>query len=200
MNSAFLEAMKNRRSYYTLSSTSPIADKEIEEIIAACIKHAPSAYNSQTARVLLLKGNEHKALWDIVAETLREIVPKEGFAKTQNKLDTFANGYASVLYFEDMETVEALQKQFPLYADNFPLWSQHGTGILQFAVWTALEEAGFGASLQHYNPLIDERVKTKWNVPKSWKLIAQMPFGTPAAPPGEKDFLPIEDRFKIYES
>ena len=29
-------------------------------------------------------------------------------------------------------------------------------GMLQLAVWTALAEKGLGASLQHYNPLIDD--------------------------------------------
>ncbi|NFV72581.1 nitroreductase, partial [Clostridium botulinum] len=38
---------------------------------------------------------------------------------------------------------------------------------------------GFGASLQHYNELIEEDVKKEWNIPNNWKLIAQMPFGKP---------------------
>jgi len=70
--------------------------------------------------------------------------------------------------------------------------------MLQFVVWTALENEGFGATLQHYNPLIDEEVQQTWNVPSSWKLIAQMPFGKPTFEPGEKQFQPLEDRVKFY--
>jgi predicted oxidoreductase (fatty acid repression mutant protein) len=69
----------------------------------------------------------------------------------------------------------------------------------QLAVWTMLEELGFGANLQHYNPLIDERVAKEWNIPANWKLIAEMPFGTPANGPGDKDFKPLEDRVKIFK-
>ena len=36
----------------------------------------------------------------------------------------------------------------------------------------------FGASLQHYNPLIDEAVAKQWHINPNWKLIAEMPFGT----------------------
>ena len=46
-----------------------------------------------------------------------------------------------------------------------------------------LEDAGMGASLQHYNPLIDDEVRKAWNLPGDWKLVAQMPFGVPVAQP-----------------
>ncbi len=69
----------------------------------------------------------------------------------------------------------------------------------QLVVWTALEAEGLGATLQHYNPLIDDEVKKEWNVPSNWKLIAQMPFGNPTAQPGDKEFKPLEDRIKFYK-
>ena len=69
----------------------------------------------------------------------------------------------------------------------------------QLGVWTLLEEEGFGASLQHYNPLIDEAVQVQWNLPASWKLIAEMPFGIPVQGPGEKEFKPLDERFKVFK-
>jgi len=71
--------------------------------------------------------------------------------------------------------------------------------MLQFAIWTALEIEGFGATLQHYNPLIDEKVRKEWDVPENWKLTAQMPFGKPVVLAGEKEFQPLENRVKIYK-
>lgn len=71
--------------------------------------------------------------------------------------------------------------------------------MLQLVVWTALENEGLGASLQHYNPIIDEEVKKQWNIPESWKLIAQMPFGKPASEPKEKQFQPLEERVKVFK-
>ena len=58
---------------------------------------------------------------------------------------------------------------------------------------------GLGASLQHYNPLIDEEVKKQWSIPPNWKLIAEMPFGNPTVAAGEKEFQPIEMRVKVFK-
>ena len=92
-----------------------------------------------------------------------------------------------------------LQRNFPLYADNFPLWSLQSSGMLQYMVWAALENEGAGASLQHYNPLIDDAVAAEWKLPASWKLISQMPVGSREAPAGEKTFEPIEKRVKVFK-
>ena len=96
---------------------------------------------------------------------------------------------ATILFFEDRSIVEGLQKQFPTYHENFPTWSQHTSAMHQLAIWTMLEDKGLGASLQHYNPLIDEDVRSTWHLPETWQLIAQMPFGTPVAEPGGKELM-----------
>jgi predicted oxidoreductase (fatty acid repression mutant protein) len=103
----------------------------------------------------------------------------------------------TVLFYVDREAVDALAAQFPQYAEQFALWSQHSFAMHQFVMWVALEAEGLGASLQHYNPLIDDAVKRRWNVPESWQLVAQMPFGKPIAAPGDKDALPIEQRLMV---
>ena len=198
MGKDFLTALKDRRSYYGISKEAVVSDSRIQEVINEAVKHTPSAFNSQSARVVVLLGEQHDKLWNITKETLRKIVPADNFASTEEKMNAFGSGYGTVLFFEDQSVVEGLQKQFELYKDNFPIWSQHSSGMLQFVVWTALENEGFGATLQHYNPLIDEEVQQTWNVPSSWKLIAQMPFGKPTFEPGEKQFQPLEDRVKFY--
>lgn len=63
----------------------------------------------------------------------------------------------------------------------------------------SLEADGIGASLQHYNPIIDEEVKRAWGIPQEWSLIAQMPFGEPDEQPGERSFLPFEDVVQIHQ-
>lgn len=192
------QLMEKRRSYYGIEKKSPVSDQEIREIIEHAVKYVPSAFNSQSARVVLLLGKNHDALWEITRETLRKIVPADSFASTDAKIDGFKGGYGTVLFFEDEEVIENLQNQYSLYKDNFPVWSLQSSGMLQYTIWLALEGAGFGASLQHYNPLIDDEVKAKWNLPKKWKLIAQMPFGAPTSEPGEKDFAPLESRVKVF--
>ena len=71
-------------------------------------------------------------------------------------------------------------------------------GMHQFAMWTALEAEGLGCNLQHYNPIIDEKVGAEWDVPKDWKLDSQLVFGTTTEQAGEKTFLDMGERFKVY--
>lgn len=198
MNNSFIEALKIRRTYYGLSNESIVSDARIKEIIFDVVKHTPSAFNSQSARVVVLLGKNHHKLWEIVKAELKKIVPADNFKTTEDKINgAFQSGYGTVLFFESMDVIEGLQKQFPAYKENFPLWSLQSSGMLQLAVWTSLELEGLGASLQHYNPLIDEAVKKEWNIPTHWKLMSQMPFGKPVAQPGVKEFQPLEDRVKI---
>lgn len=198
MDNQFMDAVKKRRSFYSISKEKVLSDEEIVGLIQDAVKYAPTAFNSQSARAVVLLGKEHDKLWEETLQILRGIVPEKNFASTQEKIDSFRDGYGTILYFEDQSIVTGLQEQFPLYKDNFPVWSLESSGMLQFIIWTALESNGYGASLQHYNPLIDEKVAANWNIPKEWKLLGQMPFGKPTASPDEKTFLPLEDRVKIY--
>lgn len=110
----------------------------------------------------------------------------------------FAGAYGTVLFFEDQAGVKAMQDAFPTYAAAFPIFSEHSAGMNHFNAWTVLEAEGLGANLQHYSPLIDEAVRKEWNVPETWKLEAQLVFGTPVAAAGEKTFKPLEERVKVY--
>ena len=145
----------------------------------------------------MLLGENHNKFWQIVMETLRNIVPAQNFSSTENKVKSFAAGYGTILYYEDVEIVEQLQKQFPTYADNFPIWSNQSSGMLQYVIWTALAEKGMGASLQHYAPLIDEEVARVFEIPENWKLIAQMPFGVATAEPDSLVYKELETRVVV---
>lgn len=195
----FLTSISERRTFYGISKEKVVSDEKIKEVVDHAIKYTPSAFNSQSARILLVLDKEHDKLWNIVMESLRRIVPADSFKSTEDKILSFKNGYGTVLYFEDMSVVKSLQDQFPTYSDNFPIWSQQSNGMLQLVVWTALQNEGLGASLQHYTELITEQVKKEWNVPADWKFIAQMPFGKPTAVPDEKQFNFTDEHLKIFK-
>ena len=199
MSKNFFTAVADRRSYYGISKEKVVSDDRINEIIEHAVKHTPSSFNSQSARIVLLLGDHHDKLWDITKENLRKIVPADQFSSTEDKINSFKSGYGTVLFFEDNSVVESLQQQFALYKDNFPIWSQQSNGMHQFVIWTSLEIDGFGVSLQHYNEIIESDVKKEWSIPENWKLIGQMPFGKPTAEPKEKEFQPLENRIKIFK-
>ncbi|KNG91189.1 hypothetical protein ANOM_000629 [Aspergillus nomiae NRRL 13137] len=159
----------------------------------------PSAFNSQTTRTILLLNQEHEKLWNITKDVLLGLIGPEAFKKTGPKLDGFKAAYGTVLFYEDQPVVEDLKAKFPLYADNFEPWSEHTSGMHQLMAWVALEEEGFGANLQHYNPIIDEKVAANWNVPASWKMRAQLVFGVPdEGRPAEKEKMPLGELMKVY--
>ena len=195
---AFLDHIKKRRSIYAIGKNVSLDQAEIENIIKEAVKHSPSSFNSQSSRVVILFGQSHDTFWHIVRETLRDLVSADAFEATNSKIDGFAAGYGTALFYEDQNVIKGMQEKFALYADNFPIWSEHASGIAQFATWTALAEHNIGASLQHYNPIIDEEVAQTFSIPSNWKLRAQLVFGSIEAPPGEKTFMDDAERFKTF--
>lgn len=198
MTGNVLEALVNRRTQYALGKNLPISKDETTKLIQDVIRATPSSFNSQSSRAVILFGDESEKLWNITRETLRKIVPADAFASTDAKMDSFAAGAGTVLFFEDQDTIKDLQEKFALYADNFPIFSEHSSGMAQFAVWTALADVGIGASLQHYSPLIDAEVASTWNINPAWKMRSQMPFGSNEAPFSEKTFIDDAIRFKVF--
>jgi len=197
MNSTALALFAKRRTQYALGKTLPITEAEVESLVHEAMRLAPSSFNSQSSRAIILFGAASEKLWKVITkDILRPMVPADAWDATDAKMDSFAAGAGTVLFFEDQDTVKSMQAQYPLYADYFPIFSEHSAGMAQFAVWTALAEAGVGASLQHYMPLIDEAAAKEWHVPAAWKLRAQMPFGTNAQPIGEKTFIDDAARFR----
>ena len=187
MKKDFSTAIKERRSIYAISKETTVSQERIQEVITEAVKYTPSAFNSQSSRVVVLFEKNHDQLWDITEKSLSRIIPEDQFASTKEKIDSFRNGFGTVLFYEDTSVIESLQEQFALYKDNFPVWSLQSSGMLQFVVWTSLEIEGLGASLQHYNELIDVEVKKQWDLPANWKLLAQMPFGKPVAEASAKE-------------
>jgi len=198
MNSQAISLFAKRRTQYALGKNLPISETEVERLVFDAMRWAPSSYNSQSSRAIILFGAHSEKLWQVITkEILRPMVPADAWAATDAKMESFAAGAGTVLFFEDQDVVRSMQEQFPLYSDYFPIFSEHSAGMAQFAVWTALAEAGVGASLQHYMPLIDEAVAKEWNVPASWKLRAQMPFGSNEQPLPEKTFMDDAQRFRV---
>lgn len=199
MEKTLWNALEERRSVYGFSGEKPVAQEKVVEIARKALTLVPSAFNSQSTRIVVLFGEQHRKVWEFVLKEVRKLVDAEQFQKTEKKVrEDFQSGYGTVLFFEDTAVVKGLQEQFVLYADRFPVWSEHTAAMHQLTVWEALAQEGLGASLQHYNPLIDEDVRREWHLPQTWRLTAQMPFGKALDQPEEKDHLPIEERLKVF--
>ncbi|KAJ4375993.1 putative nitroreductase [Neocucurbitaria cava] len=191
---SFLDAIKDRRTIYQLNKESPISDKQIQELAEKALLHVPSSFNSQSTRLVVLLNKDHEQFWDFVLEVLKPLTPEDQFPKTEQKVQGFRAAKGSILFYEDPEPVENLRKAFPLYAHHFGDWSEHTNAMHQYALWVALEAEGLGANLQHYNPIIDQKAASHWNIPLEWKLRSQLVFGGRAGEAGEKQFQQVEGK------
>lgn len=199
MKKTFLDLSAQRRSIYALGRHVDFSQAELTSLIEQNIKLAPSPFNNQTTRAVILFGAAHEKLWDIVIDRLKQEVPNEAaFAKTTAKVNGFKAAFGTVLFFTETKTVKEFEDNFPLYAANFADWAEQAQGNAQFSVWTSLAENGLGANLQHYNPLIDDQVRAAFDLPASWKLRAQMDFGSIESPAGAKDFMADAERFRVF--
>ncbi|KKK13803.1 hypothetical protein ARAM_005671 [Aspergillus rambellii] len=203
---SFIDLARNRRTIYKLGSNSPVPDAKIKELLHAAIEHVPSAFNTQSTRLVSLLHDDHRKFWDIVIETFAGLVksgriPEELFQKqTRPKLEGMKAGVGTILFYEDPSHIAPFSEKFRTYKDHFQPWAEHSNAMHQYFLWAGLESLGFGANLQHYNPLIDAPVAKEWDVPSDWRLIAQLVFGSREGEAGEKAQKPIEDRLKIYGS
>ena len=196
--STFVSAISARRSQYALTDAAALSDSEIIDLIRSVAGEVPSAFNAQPQRAVVLFGEDHHRLWAIVHDALRAVVKDDtAFAATEQQIAGFDAAHGTILYFDDTTVTTNLQERFPSYAANFPVWAQQANGMLQFAVWSALAEAGIGANVQHYNPLIDDAVRDAFGIPADWKLIAQMPFGEVTAPAGEREHMPLDEQVQV---
>ena len=200
MKQTFIDALERRRSYYDIGAAMTVSQSKIVEMVDRVMLSVPSAYNSQSSRLVILFGIHHICLWGIVKQTLEAMLTPERYLITREKIDNcFAAGCGTVLFYEDMSVVEQMKRDFPSYADKFDQYSEHTSAMHQLSVWIGLEELGLGATLQHYNPLIDDKVAEQWNINSSWRLIAQMPFGSPLSIPDTKSqHLPLNNRRLIF--
>ena len=100
---AFVDSIKVRRSIYALSPTSTIPDETITSIIKEAILHAPSAFNSQTTRCLVLLGGENQRLWGMIGDVLKPTFPVEQWNLFSPKIEEYKNGYGCCVFFDDMK-------------------------------------------------------------------------------------------------
>lgn len=200
MSNPFLDLIQQRRTIYAIGKNVQHSEVDLTDLIQNAVKQSPSSFNSQSSRAVILFNAEHEKFWGFVSDKLKSYATDEAAAaKTSAKMDTFAAGFGTVLFFEDQDVISGLQEKFALYAENFPVWSEHSTAIAQFAVWSALHAEGVGASLQHYNPIVDDQVHAEWNVPANWKLRAQLVFGSIEADAAPKSYIDDAERFKVFK-
>ncbi|KAJ3076440.1 hypothetical protein HDU98_003304 [Podochytrium sp. JEL0797] len=197
---AFEQLLVTRRSHRATTATSILSDDRLEKLVQTALNQAPSAFDSQSSCAVLLLKEEHVKLWETAKANVTKTQKGEHLEGSLTKFSGYQSGYGTVLIYEDSTSIESLQSKLPPLKDLLSEWQNHGSGILQFVVWSLLAEAGLGASLQHQQKFVEEHVAVTYGVPETWKLVAQIPFG--GIPEGsalpKKVPVPIETRFRSF--
>ncbi|KAL1971639.1 hypothetical protein VTN31DRAFT_2260 [Thermomyces dupontii] len=69
-----VEIVKNRRTYYKLGRNSPVPDSEIDELIKQIVQHTPSAFNTQSTRLVVALREKHEKVWNIAIDSFARLV------------------------------------------------------------------------------------------------------------------------------
>ena len=200
---SLFESAEQRISCYQLSRESPISDSRIHDIVNFAVKHAPSSFNVQSARVVILLKDDHEALWNIADNKAKSTHPEAADKMLSKMIAGFRAAYGTVLFLEDQDALEALSNKNPLFGHLVPEWSEASSGMHQFLVWQALQLEGLGCNLQHFNfmPEFTDEVRKRWDLSRTWELKSQLVFGAPTdglVRKRERSYAPLEDRVKMF--
>ncbi|KAI0405288.1 nitroreductase [Xylaria palmicola] len=194
-----LDAIKQRGSLHLLSDDVQISDARIQEIVREGLLHAPTPFNCQSGRAVVLLKDEHRKFWDLAHDAAEASVPPPVFEKAyEPRIKMFRAAYGTILFYESQAAIDKTLQSKPLLKDLMPQWSEHASGMLQYSVWTMLCAEGLGVNLQHYSPMVDAPTAKQWDVPADWSLKAQMVIGKPAGPRLTKEFEPVDGRFRVF--
>ena len=199
----FLSLLRGRRSVYHLGKAE-ISDGDLESYLKNIFSSVPSAFNARAQRVLLLLGNQNLLFWkSLVPDILRgrrEVNPEDEamLEKRKGLCQSFCEGNGTILFFTDSSVADTLREDTVEYSSSIDRFMAQGDAMVEFAMWLGLSKIGLGASLQHFLGL-QEAVKTAYDLDPSWKLDAQMPFGSIEKAPAPKDTSQAPEHFRVVK-
>ncbi|WP_428910585.1 nitroreductase family protein [Niallia sp. Krafla_26] len=197
--STFVELVEKRRSVYVLGTDSQYSKKEITDRIREVVKQVPTAFNSQTTRVVVLFDEANNKFWDHIYDVQKDILEGDMWDLMSGVMTGAKNGIGTVLFFEDLDAA----KKMPTQGTRTEAYKQNNNANAQYAVWLALAEIGLGASLQHFNigyeQGFDKATREMFNLPETYEMIAQMPFGSVEQEIGEKEHIDADVQVKVFD-
>ena len=197
--STFVELVGKRRSIYALGTNSEYSKKEITDRIRKVVKQVPSAFNSQTTRVVVLFDEANNKFWDHIYNVQKDILEGDMWDMMSGIITGAKSGIGTVLFFEDLDAA----KKMPTQGTRTEAYKQNNNANAQYAVWLALAEMDLGATLQHFNvgyeQGFDKVTREMFNLPETYEMIAQIPFGSVEQEAGEKEHIDADVQVKVFD-
>ena len=96
----FTDLQTKRRSIYALGKDVELSNQELIDTIQGAVLNTPTAFNSQTSRVVILLDEESDAFWNEIAYSeLEKVTPAEAFEGTKDNFPIWSEqGHGIALY------------------------------------------------------------------------------------------------------
>lgn len=191
----FTDLVKIRRTQYSIGNNTDLKNKDIADRILEVAKDVPTAFNSQTSRLVVLFGEENVKLWDHILDVQKDVLEGGAWDMMSGVMEGAKGGVGTVLFFEDHDALEKM----PATGERKATYKHHNNANVQYAIWLALTELGLGGSLQHmnigYEQGFDKSIKEMFDLPDSFELVAQIPFGSIEGANSDKEY--IDDNVRV---
>ncbi|MBG9979976.1 nitroreductase family protein [Facklamia sp. DSM 111018] len=199
--SKFIDLASKRRSHYVVGKNVDYTVEEIADYIGKVALEVPTAFNSQTSRLVIVTGEANAKVWNIIHQTQKEVLPAEMYEYFKGLFEgSENNAFGTILFFEDREAIKA---NIPTNEERQEIYKEQNAANTQYATWLALTELDLGATLQHFNvgykQGFDRSLREALNLPESWELNAQMPFGSIEAEANPKDKMPVDEKVLVIK-
>lgn len=212
-----LKAAVQRRSVYHLKNKIPMSENTLIQLIKESVREAPTAFNEQAVRAVVLLNGHHTAFWKLLNHICHNIFSIKNFKNNyQPKIISFSHAFGTILFFTDKNVVQNYNNTINMFGlRSFINWSEQAQGNAQYLTWLVLAEHHIGASIHHYDAALDNSIETrhlkvdphalqrtikaKLHLPNSWDLRTEMVFGEIEERPGRKGMIPDSKRFRIFK-
>ncbi|MGO4937516.1 nitroreductase family protein [Fundicoccus sp. Sow4_H7] len=195
----FIDVVKNRRSIYAIGKESEYSIEQIVERLREVQNHVPTAFNSQTSRLVVLSGEANEKFWELIYTVQKDVLSQDMWDYMSPVIVGAKEGLGTVLFFEDREAVATM----PTQGQRTEAYKQNNSANAQYATWLALAEMNLGGSLQHFNigyeQGFDSAVREMFDLPNSFEMIAQIPFGSIVQPAAEKEVIAGEEKVRLIK-
>ena len=188
--SKYTDLQAKRRSTYVTGKNTDLSQEEISRAIREAAKNVPTAFNSQTSRLVVVFDDANERVWKEIYNVQKDVLDEATWGMMGPVIEGAGQGVGTILFFEDRD---AVKENIPADEHRQNLYKQDNSSNHQYAAWLTLAELGLGGTLQHFNigyeEGFDKVIRDLLDLPESYEMIAQMPFGSIEQEYEAKDYI-----------
>ena len=191
-----MDVIEKRRSNYDLGNNLEISKKDLINLLRKIVYYAPSPFNIQSSKIVLLNKKSHHLLWTtVVEEFLKKNNNGDLLDSDKARIKREEKAYGTILFYKDEQIIENFKKDLEDYEkNNLDEWCTQESAMLQMNMWNELRLRNIGAHIVHFDN-IDEEVSVAFDIDKKYKLVAMMVFGNINQEAAVKPKKDIDKRF-----